>query len=72
MTALEPVAKSSVLSAMSRSCQPELRKLTVLDFDDRIEIGGRVSSYYLLSIALETAKAASDGRAIVLHIKVDR
>ncbi|MBX3397683.1 MAG: hypothetical protein KF873_02990 [Gemmataceae bacterium] len=72
MTALQTVAISPVSNAMARSRQPELRKLTVLEFDDRIEIGGRVSSFYVLSVALETAKAASDGRAIVLHVEVDR
>jgi hypothetical protein len=72
MTALVPAAASSVRRALARSCQPELRALTVLEFDERIEIGGRVSSYYLKSVALETAKAASDGRSVVLNIEVDQ
>ncbi len=71
MTALESRTGSSVRLALMQSHLPELRALAVLEFDDRIEIGGRVSSYYLLSVALETVKAASDGRAIALHVEVD-
>jgi hypothetical protein len=72
MTATETLDLSAVQTALVRSRQPELRRLAVVEIDERIEISGRVSSFYMKSIALETAKAAADGRSISLNIEVDR
>jgi len=48
-----------------------LRRLSVVEDDERIEITGRVSSYYMKSVALETVKAAADGRSILLPVEVE-
>jgi hypothetical protein len=71
MSVVETLELGSIQTALHKSCQPELRRLTVVESDDRVEIGGRVSSYYLKSVAIETIKAASDGRPILLNIEVD-
>ncbi len=71
MTVLESLELSSIQAALATSCQPEIRRLTVVETDDCVEIRGRVSSYYMKSVAIETVKAASDGRPILLNIEVD-
>lgn len=71
MTALKPLEPSPVQSALATSRQPQLRRLSVVEDDERIEITGRVSSYYMKSVALETVKAAADGRSILLLVEVE-
>ena len=71
MTVLESLELSSIQTALTTSCQPEIRRLSVVENDDRVEICGRVSTFYMKSVAIETVKAASDGRPILLNIEVD-
>lgn len=71
MTTLESLELSAVQTALASSRQPEIRRLSVSESDDRIEVYGRVSTYYLKSVALETAKSAADGRTVLLNIEVE-
>lgn len=72
MTVLDSLELGSVKTAVATSCQPEIRRLTVIENEDRVEVFGRVTSFYMKSVALETVKAACDGRPILLNIEVDR
>ena len=58
MTVLESLELSSIQSALATSCKPELRRLSVVENDDRVEICGRVSSFYMKSVAIETEPEA--------------
>lgn len=71
MTALESLELSPAQTALATSCQPEIRRLAVVRLDDRLEISGRVSSFYMKSVALETVKAVARGRTISLNVEVD-
>ena len=71
MTVIDSPALSNVQSALASCRQQELRRLSVVETEDRIEVYGRVSTFYLKSVALETVKSAADGRAVQIHIEVE-
>ncbi len=70
MKAIQQPYQNFVQSALNSSVQPEVRRVIVDDQDDHVEVYGRVSSYYMKSLAIEAVKTASGGRPIVVHIEV--
>ena len=55
-----------------KSSNPELRRLTIVESVDTIEVRGRVSSFYLKQQAIELLRCASEGRRIVNRVEVGR
>lgn len=71
MTVLDTFEIESIQKALVTSSLPEIRRLSVVGTEDRIEVFGRVSSFYMKSVALETVKSAADGRPVRINIEVD-
>ena len=66
-TLQEPACPQSALAA---SPQPELRRLGVTVSEAEVFISGRVSCYYLKSLAQETVKRTADGKRVVNRVEV--
>lgn len=72
MTVIDTLEFNSVQAALTTSCQPDIRRLSVIETEDRVEVFGRVSSFYMKSVAIETVKAVAEGRTLLINIEVDR
>ena len=66
---LTPLPAASVLS---KSSNPELRRIRIQESADTIVLRGTVSSYYAKQIAQETLRSVADGRRIVNLLEVRR
>lgn len=71
MTATETLEMSQIQHALATSSQPQLRQLIAVETDEHILVSGRVPSYYLKSMAIETVKVAAGDRRMVLSIDVE-
>ena len=71
MTATDRLELSPLQHVLANSCQPQLRNLSVIETDDRVIITGRVSSYFIKSLALESVKNVVDHRSLILNIEVE-
>lgn len=58
--------------ALLRSSNPELRRLSVKETDETVEITGVVSCFYLKQLAGETIRTAAAGRRITNRVLVCR
>ena len=66
---LTPLQAASVLS---KSSNPELRRIRIQESADTIVLRGTVSSYYAKQTAQETLRSVADGRRIVNLLEVRR
>lgn len=72
MTTFDTYQPSPAQQALANSCQPQLRRLQVVETEDHVLISGRVKSFYLKSLALETVKTAAAGpRPMVFNVEVE-
>jgi hypothetical protein len=71
MTTLDTLEPSPAQLALANSCQPQIRRLQVTETEDHVLISGRVKSYYLKSLALETVKTAACPRPMVFNVEVE-
>ncbi|MGL4423052.1 MAG: BON domain-containing protein [Gemmataceae bacterium] len=70
MTATIAFPTQDAAQALTRSSQPELRRLVVKADPDVIVLTGNVSSFYLKQLAQETVKLAASGRRIINNVVV--
>jgi hypothetical protein len=67
-----PPAPTRAGEALLRSSNPELRRLSVKETAETVEITGVVSCFYLKQLAGESIRAAAAGRRISNRVLVCR
>lgn len=67
-----PPPTSRAGEALLRSSNPEVRRLSVKETDETVEITGVVSCFYLKQLAGESVRAAAAGRRITNRVLVCR
>jgi hypothetical protein len=70
MAVIEKAPVGSSKATLRNVTHPELRRLRILETETSLLVSGRVSTFFLKSIALEAAKKQADGKRIVLQIEV--
>ena len=60
------------VSVLSKSSNPELRRVRIQENDETIVLRGEVSSYYLQQLAQESIRSVAEGRHIVNLLEVRR
>lgn len=57
---------------LSKSSNPELRRVRIQENDETIVLRGEVSTYYLKQLAQESLRSVAEGRHIVNLLEVRR